>query len=129
MKKFFALFLCLVYFVVSNGLTINKHYCGGKLFSVKIGVLNSYKCACGSSTMKKNCCHNQTILIKNTSQQNITKICFVNFSSKSFFKTFFSKDLSSFKHKRITSYREYNFSDNIIHKERPVFILNRVLII
>lgn len=82
MKKTLTKFLCVFYFLVSNGITVKKHYCGGKLVSIKLGALLSNKCTCGGK-MKKNCCHNLSLLLKTNCIQNLTKSLDYDFSGKS----------------------------------------------
>ena len=55
------------------GITITTHYCGGKLASVSVNLLDTEKCACGSKKMKKDCCKTTTCTfsIKEVQQKNV----------------------------------------------------------
>ncbi|MFM7016333.1 MAG: HYC_CC_PP family protein [Bacteroidota bacterium] len=128
MKKSFALFLCIFYFLVSNGITINKHYCGGRLVSVKVGIIKTHQCACGTA-MKKNCCHNQSLQLKNNSHQNLTKAFNYDFSIKSswsLIQTCQNSNCASLKGNLISSAR---FGCNTPLIMGPVFLRKRVLLI
>ena len=53
----------MVYFVVSSGFTINRHYCGGKLKTVSLFNQTEKGC-CGSKKASKGCCHDSKSFIK-----------------------------------------------------------------
>ncbi len=60
MKRVIAILLIVFYLVPAIGITVNKHYCGGKLASVKIVFGDTHSCPCGSKPMKKDCCKDKT---------------------------------------------------------------------
>ena len=65
MKKSLAIFLAVLYLTLVSGVSLQLHYCGGKLNSVKLAFIdNDHNCSCGSKTMKKGCCKNQSVCIK-----------------------------------------------------------------
>lgn len=73
MKKLTAIFLFIIYAVSVSGMTINFHYCSGKLSKVSILVLDGHKgCGCNPKDMPMDCCKDKQLTQKaekhNTSQ-------------------------------------------------------------
>ena len=62
MKKSGILLLTVFYFIVTSGLVINFHYCGGKL--KKISWIEHKDCCCGSKKKAKGCCKEKTVICK-----------------------------------------------------------------
>lgn len=98
MKKSLSIVLTIVYLVLVSGITLQLHYCGGKFRSLNL-VLdeNSPSCACGSKTMKKGCCKNQTVYIKVKGDQkssNNSKISFDDGKKTAFQRPSFTLNLS-----------------------------------
>lgn len=74
MKKLFIILIMLVYGVSSSGMTINLHYCCGKLDDVSFTGDHSKGCAMASVKKNSKCCHNQQLTVKlNTDQQQAVK--------------------------------------------------------
>lgn len=81
MKRIIAIPILLIYFIAITGAIINLHYCGGRLFSMKVN--GPVACCCkaaaengatvppGHSSIQTGdgCCSNTVIAIKITSQQ------------------------------------------------------------
>ncbi len=56
MKKIVSISLLLTYLAFSIGINLSKHYCGGKLISVKLSSQQEKSCSmCGGKPMK-GCC-------------------------------------------------------------------------
>ncbi len=73
MKKLFLLIVSFVYFGISTGVTLQVHYCMGKL--VNVGLVNKSDSHCDLCGMaKKNghkgCCHDEQKTVKITQDQN-----------------------------------------------------------
>ena len=64
MKRFLVFILALFYLAVASGITVNVHYCMGKLASVDYG--HSHKHKCGKCGMPDNggCCHTESTFLK-----------------------------------------------------------------
>jgi len=61
MKKVTIAILATLYLLVTCGVSVNFHYCMGKLRSVDVGYSANDRCGkCGMSTKKSGCCHDQT---------------------------------------------------------------------
>jgi len=54
MRKTIAISLIIILLVSTIGVTINKHYCGGKLADVSLFL--EATCNCGDSEMSSDCC-------------------------------------------------------------------------
>ena len=71
MKKIISIGLCAIYLVLVSGVAFQLHYCGGKFSSVNLTLLHtSNSCPCGSKTMKKGCCKNQSVYVIIKADQN-----------------------------------------------------------
>ncbi|NDA98228.1 MAG: hypothetical protein EBY31_03365, partial [Flavobacteriia bacterium] len=64
LNRIFAILLAFIYLIPAIGISVNKHYCGGKLASVDIGIGHKDNCPCGNKPMKKGCCKNETQFFK-----------------------------------------------------------------
>jgi hypothetical protein len=61
MKKFTVTILATLYLLVTCGVSVNFHYCMGKLRSVDLGYNLDDRCGkCGMSTKDSGCCHDDT---------------------------------------------------------------------
>lgn len=82
MKKFLSIILAVVYLVLVSGITLQLHYCGGKLSSVKVTLVdNNHSCSCGSKTMKKGCCKNQSVYVKVKGDQKSSNNSIISFDN------------------------------------------------
>ena len=63
MKKSLSIFFAFVYLLVSTGILLNVHYCGGKVNSVGFSFLAKKLCACGISD-DDGCCKDEQKLVK-----------------------------------------------------------------
>jgi len=73
MKKSLTLFLAVFYLVLVSGITLQLHYCGGKISSAKITFFDHrITCCCGKKAMKKGCCKHQSIAFKIQGDQKIS---------------------------------------------------------
>lgn len=64
MKKSLAILLAFVFLLSSLGFSINKHYCGNRLKSVNLILIQNNKSCCGDVEMPEGCCKNKTKYIK-----------------------------------------------------------------
>ncbi len=64
MKKLFAIFLMLVYGVTSFGMTLNMHYCCGKLDKVSFSSNQTKACKSTATIHSKGCCDNKKFELK-----------------------------------------------------------------
>ena len=79
MKKIISILLLVIYTAVLCGVTVNMHYCGGRLASYNLSLSDSHpKCPCGSKSMKKDCCKNKTIHLQCKSEQKIQNFILIN---------------------------------------------------
>ena len=73
MKRILSILLLVVYLVVISGIALQLHYCGGKLSSVKITLLdNEHTCTCKSKKMRKGCCKTHSIYLKVKGDQKVS---------------------------------------------------------
>ena len=80
MKNLSVILLLLVYSLSSTGMTVNFHYCCGKLKKVEF---SSTQIACGMKTKhssSKKCCDNKQLELKVKADQKITESAGTNIS-------------------------------------------------
>lgn len=73
MQKFLVIFFSMLYLTVTSGITMNLHYCGGKLKTVSF-FSNNEKGCCGSKKKSKGCCKDKTKLIKVEENHKASKV-------------------------------------------------------
>jgi hypothetical protein len=62
--KFFASILFSIFYLTStSGITVNAHYCGGKIKHISFFKGNEKNC-CGKKKMSKNCCKDKAAYFK-----------------------------------------------------------------
>lgn len=64
MRKFVCVILIFVYPLLTSGVVLQLHYCGGKLSSASLALSDTHSCSCGSKSMKKGCCKNESLQVK-----------------------------------------------------------------
>lgn len=70
MRRGLVIFLLLLYIIPTIGVSVSSHYCGGKLASVSLKLLDmGHKCPCGDKPMKKSCCKDEVKTFKLKSEQ------------------------------------------------------------
>lgn len=127
-NRFFAIILLTVYATIICGITINLHYCGGKLASVNLSIADSeHPCACGSKGMKKGCCENKSIYVQYKADQKVQYFA-INFNHvvKDIFIPFLVHDvfLPPF---HLTRKEEVSHSPPpLLASSSPTYLLNRV---
>jgi len=85
MKQIFSILISTYYLLVSTGIFINMHYCGGELESVSL--LSEQKvCCCDSNQMASNCCSNKQFLLQFDIDQKITASNTLSFEQYKFIK-------------------------------------------
>ena len=72
MQKFLVIFFSMLYLTVTSGITVNLHYCGGKLKTVSF-FSNNEKGCCGTKKKSKGCCKDKTKLIKVEENRKVTE--------------------------------------------------------
>jgi len=70
MKRLGLLLFTAFFLMVSLGVSLNLHYCGGKLASISID-LPGDKCCCGDKDMK-NCCSDASVSMAMDVDQQVT---------------------------------------------------------
>ena len=55
--------MCFCYLIVACGITINMHYCGGKLQSTSLLKISEEGC-CGEEAEDSGCCDNEVAIYK-----------------------------------------------------------------
>lgn len=71
MKKFLVIFFSLFYLTSTSGISLNVHYCGGKVKHISLFYKNDKGC-CGKKKMSKKCCKDKIAYfkIKDNQQSN-----------------------------------------------------------
>lgn len=75
LKKILSISLLLTYLTFSTGINLSKHYCGGKLISVKLSSQQEKACdKCGGKPMKGCCKDIQSSFKIDNDQQQTAKL-------------------------------------------------------
>jgi hypothetical protein len=65
MRQFLIITLALLYVTSLSGVSINRHFCGGKLVSVNFSSFGGDHCGrCSTKKMKKGCCNDRNEVVK-----------------------------------------------------------------
>ena len=86
LKKSISILLTFVFLISSSGFSINRHYCGNKLKSTNILLIQNTGSCCGKKEMPEGCCKNETQVIKIT--ENFTSTQTINLPSADFITVF-----------------------------------------
>jgi len=129
MKKITVILLLFCYLIPAIGLSVNQHYCGGKLTSVSILISDSHSCPCGKKTMNKDCCKDKTTIIKFKDTQNFSKKVASNFSQtfKFLVQVF---PVYNYNYPAVAFEKHLPFDHPPpLQKSEPLYLLNRVFLI
>ncbi len=73
-KRRLTLIACAFYFILSIGLVIDIHFCGGKLDNLSFNLPFSKDSCCGDEKKSMGCCNNEELVIKIEDNQNTRNI-------------------------------------------------------
>lgn len=73
MKRFLSIILSFLYISLSTSAAISIHYCGGELESISINS-QSEGCCCGSSEISRDCCKDESLVLKLDTDQTISSV-------------------------------------------------------
>jgi len=79
LKKLVVILLLMVYGVSSSGMTIQFHYCCGKLKSVQLSTVTEKQCGMKHSMFSKPCCSDKQVQLKLNGDQKVEQAKFVFF--------------------------------------------------
>jgi hypothetical protein len=130
MKRPVILFFTFVYLVVASGLSVNLHYCGGKIKDVSLfytGTKDDSGC-CGKMKKSKGCCNNKSAILKVNDDQQYVSI--VKYSPEQLLSDYLV-------HSSVLSFlinQKFELIETVQHpppllSSSPIYICNRVLII
>jgi len=124
MRKTGVIFLSVLYFLVATGITMNLHYCGGKLKDISFFQTKEDGC-CGNKKKSKGCCKEKTLVYKVKSiHKTVAKTTIPNTSVKHFLANYvvldFTCDKPSIKLYALLDCNAPPFLD-----PEPVYLLNR----
>jgi len=74
MKKIIAIALLLLYGAASSGMTVQFHYCCGKLDNVSLAVANDTHCGMKHKMGSKSCCATKLLSLKIKAEQQAAKV-------------------------------------------------------
>ena len=128
MKKSLLILLACFYLVAASGITLNLHYCGGKLKEVSLFASNDDDGCCGNKKRSKGCCSEKNALIKvkdnhfsNASIKIDNQVAKVLIPQLSYVLINYLSAGFDFKPR-------YSHSPPV-HYDKPIYLKNRVLII
>ena len=64
MKRVLPFFLLFFYLTSVSGMSLNLHWCGGKLASIDLFETDGHNCPCGTKGMKSGCCKDKVLVLK-----------------------------------------------------------------
>lgn len=117
----------MFYLTVTSGITMNLHYCGGKLKTVSI-FSNNEKGCCGSKKKSKGCCKDKTTVIKvqeNHHANKIVQVCNPTVHLLAFVPTQLLFNLPLSNEINITS----NYHAPPVLYDNPLYLKHRVFLI
>jgi hypothetical protein len=79
LKKLVVILLLMIYGVSSSGMTIQFHYCCGKLKSVQLSTVTKKQCGMKHSKLSKPCCSDKQVELKLKGDQKTEQAKFVFF--------------------------------------------------
>ena len=81
MKKLLAYIVLLIYFCVSTGFVVSKHYCMNKFDSVRVGAASEMCGKCGMYTQDSGgCCRDEVNVIKLQIDKQVAKMFVFSFA-------------------------------------------------
>jgi len=128
LKRYIAILLSIFYLSLSIGLTVNRHYCGGKLASIELGLTHKNSCPCGDKPMKKDCCKDIYKIYKLIS--HFDNSIHIDYNHE----TFFIGDITTPIVGKLCFYQSIDLVSNYYHppplsRKIPIFLLDRSLLI
>jgi hypothetical protein len=64
MKRSAVILFSFYYLLLTSGLVVQTHYCGGKISSVALFAERTNPCPCGPQPAERGCCHHSAKLYK-----------------------------------------------------------------
>jgi hypothetical protein len=61
MNRLLVIFFIVLYSIPAIGVSVQLHYCGGKLASYSFGFNTTKKCSCGKGAENKSCCQDKVL--------------------------------------------------------------------
>lgn len=122
MKRIVTILFLVFYLMISFGLTIHLHYCGGQLESV-LFFGNIKTCCCGVEKMNNSCCENQTIHYQLSEEQRLGQDIRIqsNPSIDLFVQALFSEFALSYKSEKNNSIIQFDLPPP---KKQPTWLIN-----
>lgn len=127
MKLFFSILFSVFYLTSTSGITVNAHYCGGKMKHISFLKSDGKNC-CGKKKMSKNCCKDKAAYFKvkdNHQSSHLLKTpvpsCKISVAVLPVFEYNFSIENQN----KIV----YNYHAPPVFYDNPLYLKNRVLLI
>jgi len=126
MKKIAIIFLLFLYLIPTIGFSVSAHYCGGKMTSLSLKLVDNHKCPCGSKKMKEGCCKDETktFNLKNDQQKTTSVTC--NFKRTTDLQLFFTDDLNLVYRFPIVQKSFAHSTHPPDNLRQPLYLLNQV---
>jgi hypothetical protein len=129
MKKSIIVLLALFYLIITSGLTISMHYCGGKLKEISFFSTGNEEGCCGSKKKSKGCCNDKSAFIKVKDNHHASHLLKSPAPSS---KLLIDVALPVFQYnfsKRDMSEIVLNYHAPPVWYDNPIYLKHRVLII
>ena len=127
MKVFLSILFSIIYLTSTSGISINAHYCGGKIKHISF-IKSTTKNCCGKKKMSKNCCKDKVAFfkIKDNHQSSILlKAPVPSFKLAPFVIPVFANNFS------ISNLNKFilNYHAPPVFYDNPLYLKHRVLLI
>lgn len=115
-----------LYLIPAIGFTVTAHYCGGKITSVSLKLIDTHKCPCGKKAMKKDCCKDEAKTFKLKGEQLKASLLSFNLTTATDLQPIISDNVTFFYQSSLVQ-SDFTFGshppDDLKH---PLYIRHRV---
>lgn len=129
MKKSFIILFSLFYLTVASGITINLHYCNGKLRQISFLNSKKEKGCCGSKMKSKGCCSDKAAFVKVNDNHHSIKIINLTFNHFKIFDATLLAPQVSLNVSETIFYNTLNYHAPPVLYDNPLYLKHRVLLI
>lgn len=123
MRKALSISLLMLFITATIGVTVSKHFCGGKLADTSL--FSAASCGCGDKDMEGNCCSNESEFFQMDEDYIITSAD-IDFKLK-FTLAFLSAFIDSFFIEEYNSSDYSNYKPPLLNSDIPILVQSFLL--
>ncbi len=128
MKKSFIILFSFFYLTITSGITMNLHYCGGKLKTVSFFNKDVEKGCCGSKKKSKGCCKDKKSFHKVKGNQKSSSSVTLKHNSFELYIALIPTQ-TSYPHNGVIENTTVNYHAPPVIYDNPLYLKHRVLLI